>query len=54
LSTNNAISCHRPYLHYAQRFTAAVDFTDLHRALAVLRACNAFDDSPDARLRLPG
>jgi hypothetical protein len=41
-------------LDYAQRFTAAVDFTELHRALAVLRACNAFDDSPDARLRMPG
>jgi len=40
-------------LDYAQRFTAAIDFRDLSEALAVLRSCNAFDDTGELRLRLP-
>jgi len=40
-------------LDYAQRFTAAISFRDLPGALAVLRDCNAFDDTGDLRLRLP-
>lgn len=41
-------------LDRAQAFSAAIDFTDLHRALALLRACRAFDTGPEARLRMPG
>jgi hypothetical protein len=40
-------------LDYAQRFTAAIDFRDLSEALAVLKGCNAFDDTGNLRLRLP-
>lgn len=40
-------------LDYAQAFSAAVDFADLQAALAVLRACNAFERDTDNRLRMP-
>jgi hypothetical protein len=40
-------------LDFAQRFTAAVDFTDLAAAQAVLQRCGAFDSGDDARLRMP-
>lgn len=40
-------------LDYAQAFTRAVDFTDLDRAVEILRACHAFDTDADARLRMP-
>ena len=40
-------------LDYAQRFTAAVDFRDLSGALALMRDCNAFEDTGHLRLRLP-
>ncbi len=39
-------------LDYAQKFNAAVDYHDLSAALATLRACNAFDDTGDLRLRI--
>lgn len=37
----------------AQAYTAAIDFTDLREALAVLERTAAFERDPDARLRLP-
>ncbi len=40
-------------LDYAQRFTAMLNFTDLDNVLAMLRSCNAFDDTGDLRLKLP-
>ncbi|HLX78610.1 MAG TPA: Fic family protein [Acidimicrobiales bacterium] len=41
-------------LDFAQRYTAAVDFSNYDKAVTTLRASNAFDDpSPDLRLRLP-
>jgi hypothetical protein len=41
-------------LDFAQRYTAAIGFSDYDRALAALRATNAFDDpQPDVKLRLP-
>lgn len=40
-------------LDRAQAYSAAVDFTDLAAALAVLRRTHAFERGPDARLRLP-
>ncbi|HEX8905591.1 MAG TPA: hypothetical protein VF771_12145, partial [Longimicrobiaceae bacterium] len=40
-------------LDYAQAFSAAIDFTDLHAALDVLRRCNAFERDTEARLRMP-
>lgn len=40
-------------LDYAQRFTAAVDFTDLAAAQAVLQQCGAFGTGDEARLRMP-
>jgi fido (protein-threonine AMPylation protein) len=41
-------------LDHAQAFSAAIDFTDLQRAIEVLRACNAFERDTGARLRMPG
>ena len=41
-------------LDFAQRYTAAVDFSDYDQAVAMLRATNALEDPrPDLRLRLP-
>jgi Fic family protein len=40
-------------LERAQRFSAAIDFSDLQGALASLRACHAFESGEDARLRMP-
>lgn len=41
-------------LDFAQRYTAAIDWTTYDRAEAMLRATNAFEDPrPDVRLRLP-
>lgn len=41
-------------LDFAQRYTAAIDFSDYDRAVSVLRATSAFDDArPDLRLRMP-
>jgi Fic/DOC family len=40
-------------LDYAQAFSAAIDFADLQRAIAVLRKSNAFERDTDARLRMP-
>ena len=41
-------------LDFAQEYTASVGFSDYDRAVAVLRATNAFEDPrPDLRLRLP-
>jgi hypothetical protein len=40
-------------LDFAQRFTAAIDFSDLDTAHAVLRRARAFDTGDDARLRMP-
>lgn len=40
-------------LDYAQGFSAAIDFTDLQKALDVLRRCNAFERDTVARLRMP-
>lgn len=47
----------RPFLQmfdFAQRYTAAVDFSDYDHAVAMLRATHAFDDpQPHVRLRMP-
>jgi hypothetical protein len=40
-------------LDFAQRFTAAIDFTDVTSAQAVLQRCGAFDSGDEARLRMP-
>jgi len=40
-------------LDFAQAFSAAIDFTDLERAIEVLRECNAFERDTEARLRMP-
>lgn len=40
-------------LDRAQAFSAAIEFTELQAALAVLRGCRAFENDPDARLRMP-
>jgi hypothetical protein len=41
-------------LDFAQRYTAAIDWSDYDRAVATLRATHAFDDPrPDLRLRMP-
>jgi hypothetical protein len=41
-------------LDFAQRYCAAIDFTEYDRAVALLRATNAFEDpAPDVKLRLP-
>ncbi|MFL5381891.1 MAG: Fic family protein [Longimicrobiaceae bacterium] len=40
-------------LDYAQAFCAAIDFSDLHRAIDVLRRSSAFERDTDARLRMP-
>jgi hypothetical protein len=40
-------------LDFAQAFSAAIDFTDLDRAIEVLRECNAFERDTVARLRMP-
>jgi len=37
------------FLDRAQEYTAAIDFTDYHRALAVLRETNAFEGPPALR-----
>lgn len=41
-------------LDFAQRYTAAVDFSEYDKAVSTLRATNAFEDPrPDLRLRIP-
>lgn len=41
-------------LDFAQRYTAAIDFSDYDRAVATLRATNAFEDPrPELRLHMP-
>jgi hypothetical protein len=40
-------------LDFAQRFTAAIDFSDFDAAHGVLRRARAFDTADDARLRMP-
>ena len=41
-------------LDFAQRYTAAIDFSTYDRALAMLQSTNAFEDPrPNVRLRLP-
>jgi hypothetical protein len=40
-------------LDRAQQFSAAIDYAELPRALAVLRACGAFEAGENARLRMP-
>jgi hypothetical protein len=45
-----------PYLRMldrAQDFTARIDFNDYERALARLRACDAFREPHEGKLRLP-
>jgi len=40
-------------LDFAQKFTAAVDFSDLEAAQRVLTQCGAFEAGDEARLRMP-
>lgn len=41
-------------LDFAQRYTAAIDFSDYDNAVTTFRVTNAFEDPhPDLRLRLP-
>jgi len=40
-------------LDFAQRFSGALEYTDLTALLATLGRCHAFDDTSDARLVLP-
>ncbi|HLL83072.1 MAG TPA: Fic family protein, partial [Longimicrobium sp.] len=40
-------------LDFAQRFTAAVDFSDIVAAQRVLTQCGAFQSGDEARLRMP-
>jgi len=53
LSRNEEPEPFMAMLEFAQRWTAAVPWTNLHNTRIALKACHAFDDTPDARLRMP-
>lgn len=40
-------------MDYAQAFSAAIDFSNLRAALAMLEKCRAFESDAEARLRMP-
>ncbi len=53
LTRNDRSSVFLKALDRAQEFVSQISFTDLDAAIAELAACNAFEEGPTARLRLP-